>query len=161
MQYTLYNGVLIRVPTCTTLEDNKKLVHLDCNEYITALGRSWPIPYGFMWDRASKPAIGKPFGFDANDPRTMLASLWHDFIYYFHPVTRALADKGYREISIANKYPVIKANIEYGALRTCAGSHWENKEDDKLFMTKYVNTWKTRPDFLDLLRIYPKAVQFV
>lgn len=124
-------------------------------------GNLWTIPRGFVWDGASKPGWSGWLGFQRGDSRTFRASLEHDFGYSFHPVSRERIDANYYDASLEDGYPKSKARVEYFALRIGAKSHWKNDKDDIARLKVYVNLWKTRDDYYDLLKAYPYAVELL
>ena len=130
----------------TEIEGQPGIFHLDEDvAFATPFGQ-FTVPYGFVWDLASKPKIVSFLGFKQKDSRTLKASLLHDFIYYFHQVPREKADKIYYHLSLEDGYPKLKAWVEYKAIRLFAGSHWKNDEEDVKLMEKLLALWNLRPD---------------
>lgn len=88
--------------------------------------RRFTIPAGFKWDGASIPRVfwasfGTPF-----DSEHEIAGMLHDAIYagVVEGVTREEADKLYRLLLRACGQGMIKALLEYLAVRRFGKSHW-------------------------------------
>jgi hypothetical protein len=96
---------------------------------LTVIIRGVEIYRLFEWDGASIPrffwrAIGSPF-----QPKFMVPSLWHDFVYgqkKLHcGLTREEADLGFKELLLESGVDEDLAETLWAGVRAGGGSHWD------------------------------------
>jgi len=93
-------------------------------------GRVYRIPAGFRTDGASIPRpLWRICGTPLEAPR-VYAALVHDWLYSGGDpdVTRAEADRIYRDLLIALGVSKVKAYVEWSALRLCGWTHWKGRK---------------------------------
>lgn len=89
------------------------------------------VPLGEVFDGASIPRfLWRVCGHPMQQPRLPIA-IFHDAAYSarFPSLTRAEADRLYRDGVIAVGVPKWKAYVEWAALRLCGATHWESVGD--------------------------------
>ncbi len=94
------------------------------------------VPKFFQYDGASVPAIawqliGTPF-----NPRFMLASLFHDWLYHTHLVKQPVADRFFYELLIANGVGKAKAWLMRSAVEAAGSAYWDNDPDDVAYLRR-------------------------
>lgn len=60
----------------------------------------------------------------AIDDRTLIPSLIHDWLYDHHVMSRAQADKVFRDMLIESGFPLWKSLVSYAGVRLFGWSHW-------------------------------------
>ncbi|MBI3678322.1 MAG: DUF1353 domain-containing protein [Proteobacteria bacterium] len=94
------------------------------------------VPKFFQFDGASIPwpawqVIGTPF-----NPRFMGASVFHDWIYHTHQVTRDVADDLFHKMLVSDGVNKTKAWLMREAVVTAGGSYWDNDKDDLAYIDR-------------------------
>jgi hypothetical protein len=100
----------------------------------TICGVTVHVPKFFQYDGASIPAIawqiiGTPF-----NPRFMIASVFHDWLYHTHQVPRAAADKLHYDILKEDGVIEWKAAAMNYAVRRFGEPYWANKTSDNRYI---------------------------
>lgn len=83
------------------------------------------IPEGYASDGMSVPRIFWSSLSPRYDPRTLKASIEHDWLYDNHICTRARADEFYRERLIQDGFPVAKAWVVWAGVRIGGWLYWQ------------------------------------
>ena len=119
-------------------DPNKMEVAYEVVEDIQAKSASAVIrvPKFFQFDGASIPAagwqlIGTPFY-----PRFMTASVFHDWVYHTHQVTKDEADDLFYDLLIADGVNKTKAWVMLESVKTFGAAYWTNDTDDKAYIRR-------------------------
>ena len=91
-----------------------------------AYGKTFTIPAGYLSNGFSCPRFLWPLISPAIDPSSLVASIIHDWIFDTHVLTRAQADRYFRERLIEDGFPRCTAALSYIGVRVFGGSHWSN-----------------------------------
>lgn len=88
------------------------------------------VPKFFQYDGSSIPTaawplIGTPF-----NTRFMTASVFHDWIYHTHSMSRKAADQLLHDVLIEDGVPEAKAWIMHSAVSNFGKPYWANDADD-------------------------------
>jgi hypothetical protein len=102
-------------------------------------GRARPIfyvPKFFQFDGASIPAafwqaIGTPF-----NPRFMVASVIHDWLYHTHRLSKAETDNFFRRLLLVDLVPKWKADLMHLAVSKFGKSYWKNGPGDYAYIAR-------------------------
>ena len=94
------------------------------------------VPKFFQFDGASIPSaawqiIGTPF-----NPRFMTASVFHDWIYHTHQVTKDDADELFYKRLLVDGVNKAKAWLMREAVETFGGGYWENDTSDLAYIKR-------------------------
>jgi len=94
------------------------------------------VPKFFQFDGASIPpaawqVIGTPF-----DPRFMMASVFHDWIYHTHQVSKDDADDLFHKRLIKDGVNKVRAWLMLEAVENFGSSYWENDSGDKAYIRR-------------------------
>ncbi|MSO99611.1 MAG: DUF1353 domain-containing protein [Acetobacteraceae bacterium] len=95
-----------------------------------ANGTTIMVPKFFQYDGASIPAaawqlVGTPF-----HPRLMVASVFHDWIYHTHRISRPAADGLFEHLLIDSGVKPVKAGLMKAAVSIFGEHYWHNDPDD-------------------------------
>ena len=105
-------------------EDHGYVIVLDSPITFSSYGYQYIIEKGYKSNGMSVPRmlwgiISPPY-----DPRTIIPSIIHDWMYDTHILSRKQSDAWYRDELIENEYPAWKAYAVYYAIRIFGSSHW-------------------------------------
>lgn len=94
------------------------------------------VPKFFQYDGASVPApmwqvIGTPF-----NPRFMIPSVFHDWLYHTHLVKKKEADDLFGRLLIDNGVSKTRAWLMATAVEAAGDAYWENDPDDSAYMKR-------------------------
>lgn len=87
-------------------------------------GHELTIPKGYISDGMSCPRWCWPIISPQYDPKTLVPSIKHDFLYDTKVVSRERADEFYREDLVAHGVGTVKAWVIYESVRIGGFSHW-------------------------------------
>ena len=87
-------------------------------------GVKFTIPAGYRSDGMSTPKCFWGMLSPQYDPRTLIPSIAHDWLYDNHVCTREEADEWYREDLIANGFGAVKSYLVYYGVRLGGEKHW-------------------------------------
>jgi hypothetical protein len=121
----------VLTPDTTKLAEAYEVTH-DVKR--TICGVTIHVPRFFQYDGASIPAvawqiIGTPF-----NPRFMIASVFHDWLYHTHQVPRPAADKLHYDLLVEDGVAPWKASAMNFAVRRFGESYWANKTADNEYI---------------------------
>ncbi len=94
------------------------------------------VPKFFQYDGASIPSsawqlIGTPF-----HPRLMVASVFHDWLYHTHQITRAAADDLFEHLLKASGVGSVKAGLMKAAVAVFGEHYWNNDPEDVAYIRR-------------------------
>lgn len=100
------------------------------------------VPKFFQYDGSSIPTaawplIGTPF-----NPRFMTASVFHDWIYHTHSMSRKAADQLLRDVLIEDGVSEAKAWIMHSAVSNFGKPYWANDPDDNSYIVRLTDRIK-------------------
>ncbi len=104
------------------------------------------IPAGFPCDGASLPPLVWPLLYQAFDPRVMVAATVHDWLYYTHSQTRAVADTLLEKLLLQAGAARFKARVIGGVVRLLGGLFWLNDAEDEQLLRDLYQRHQHRPD---------------
>ena len=88
-------------------------------------------PARFEFDGSSSPSITWPLVLP-NDPRYLLAALWHDYAYACQLWPREYADLLFLAIMIERGVPVWLRQSKYQSVRFCGGKHYRRNPPEEI-----------------------------
>lgn len=99
-------------------------------------GKTIRVPQFFQYDGASVPPmawqlIGTPF-----NPRFMIPSVFHDWLYHTHQLERDAADSIFHALLIENGVGRTRASLMCAAVESFGGAYWENDADDRAYLRR-------------------------
>lgn len=102
------------------------------------------VPKFFQYDGSSIPSaawplIGTPF-----NPRFMLGSVFHDWIYHTHQMARKAADQLLYDILVEDGVSETKAWLMHSAVENFGKSYWKNDTDDNAYVKRLTD--RIKPD---------------
>ena len=87
-------------------------------------GRVHTIAPGYISDGASVPVMLWGIISPPVDPRTLVPSVIHDWLYETHVVPRRVADRHYRESLVKNGFPVCLSYAVWIGVRAGGWFYW-------------------------------------
>lgn len=87
-------------------------------------GQTHTIAPGYISDGASVPFILWGVISPPVDPRTLVPSIKHDWLYETHLVTRRVADRYYRDDLVRNRFPVFLSYAVWIGVRSGGWLYW-------------------------------------
>ncbi len=109
-------------------EDGNLVILAETPIRFTYQGVPYTVPADFRSDGASVPRFFWRLLSPPVDPKTLVPSIVHDYLYKNKIGTRKGADLWYRDALIENGYPRWKAELTYWGLRVGGASHWGGDE---------------------------------
>ena len=92
------------------------------------------VPKFFQYDGASIPGLFQPLIGTPFTPRFMRASVFHDWIYHTHQISRDAADNLFHDLLIDDGVDAPKAWAMWNAVSIGGGNYWTNDPDDKKYI---------------------------
>lgn len=90
--------------------------------------QTFVVPVGFVTNFASVPRI--PVVYELAGDTSSEAATVHDYLYTYHPVTRAVADAVLREASAVTDVPAWRRQLMWAGVRVFGWSHWGTASTD-------------------------------
>lgn len=134
------------LPQCEPVAGSSKKMRL-CKDWYFWIGNvAYWIPAGYIFDGASIPRIfwaliGSPF-----EPDFWAAALAHDWLYFTHQTSRAVADEVIYQLLKQSGVNTVKAHIIWGAVRAGAFWAWGNSTEDLEELQALKREVDERPD---------------
>jgi hypothetical protein len=88
------------------------------------------VPKFFQYDGSSLPLVAWPVFGTPFSPHLMGASLFHDWLYHTHQVTKKAADKLFHQMLIEDGVDNVKAWMMKQAVDDFGDGSWSNDSDD-------------------------------
>ena len=113
----------MKVEIYNTSNDGKVIELLEPISF-SIKGREYVVPQGYLSNGFSCPRFLWPLISPAIDSRTLRSACIHDWLYENHVLTRAQADRYFKERLIDDGFPLWKAELSYIGVRVFGGSHY-------------------------------------